>query len=356
MTSSRAPARLPPEWAPQEAVLLSWPRADGDFGADLPAAEAELAALARQIAARQGVRIVAPGPVERSRATAALAHAGASGVQLSELPCDDIWIRDYGPLTTLAEDNEGRTLVDYRFNGWGGKYPAARDDAVTTALHDAGAFGDARLERQPFVVEGGNIEFDGHGGLLANRRCLLDPLRNPPESDAALLDSLRQRLGAERLMLVDCPPLPGDDTDGHIDTLARFCAPDLIAWTAPARGRCEPLIDGPLEALREQLAALRTAAGAPYRLVALPLPDRLPEHRGEALPANYANFLIVNGAVLVPTYGDPADARACAALAEAFPQREIIAVPAAHLIRQRGGPHCASMQIPRSSPEPSPQT
>lgn len=352
MTASQATSRLPPEWAPQEAALLAWPRADGDFGSDLPAAEAELAAFARHIAARQGVRIVVPGPVERTRAAAALARAGASGVQLSELPCDDIWIRDYGPLTTLGDGDGGRTLVDYRFNGWGGKYPAARDDGVTAALHRAGAFGTSRHQSLPFVVEGGNIEVDGSGGLLANRRCLLDPLRNPPESDAALLDSLRHRFGVERVLLIDCPPLPGDDTDGHIDTLARFCGPDLIAWTAPARGQR----DVQLEQLREQLGALHTAAGAPYRLLALPLPDRQPEHRGEALPANYTNFLIVNGAVLVPTYDDPADARACAALATAFPQREIIAVPAVHLIRQRGGPHCASMQIPRPSPEHSAQT
>lgn len=355
MSAPCATTRLPPEWAPQQAVLLAWPRAAGDFGADLAAAEAELATLARHIAARQGVRVVVPGAVERSRAVAALERAGAGGVQLSEVPCDDIWIRDYGPLTTV-DDAGGGTLVDYRFNGWGGKYPAARDDAVTAALHEAGTFDGIRLAPLPFVVEGGNIEVDGHGGLLANRRCLLDPLRNPPESDAALLDSLQQHLGVQRVMLVDCPPLPGDDTDGHIDTLARFCAPDLIAWTAPARGRREPLLDSPLEALREQLAALRTAAGTPYRLLALPLPDRLPDHDGDALPANYANFLIVNGAVLVPAYGDPADARACTALAGAFPQRDIIAVPAAHLIRQRGGPHCASMQIPRTSPERNPHT
>lgn len=335
---------LPPEWAAQQAVQLTWPHAGTDFAPQLDAAQEQFLRIAAAIADSTPLLIVAP--VDDAQIEARLDAAGvpAERRRVLRLPADDVWARDHGPISVIED---GRLVHrDFRFNGWGGKYPADADDALTSALHAAGALpGD--IDRVPLVLEGGAIESDGAGTILTTERCLVDPARNPGQDRDAMERMLREQLGAERVFWLQAGQLEGDDTDGHIDTLARFCDERSIAYQA---------CDGPedphfamLEALAGALRALRTADGAPYRLIALPLPAPMHDLDGRRLPAGYANFLICNDQVLVPTYDDPADAEALARLREAFPAHRVRGIDCRVLVTQNGSLHCATMQIPALS-------
>lgn len=339
-------AGLPPEWAPQNAVMLTWPHDGGDWGAGLGAVEDEFIGFAAAIAHRQGLIIACRDPAHLAHVQARLTRAGllAAQAQLYVAPSNDVWARDHGPLTVRTPAG-GVQLLDFRFNGWGGKYPASLDDALTGALHARGAFGGAAMESLPFVVEGGNLEVDGEGTLLCNRDCLLSTTRNPVAVHDTLVRTLEQRLGITRTVWIRDADILGDDTDGHIDTLARFCDPGTIAFSA---GHPEDQAQhAALLALAAQLAELRRSDGAPYRLVPLPLPAPLHDPQGRRLPATYANFLIINEAVLVPVYGDPRDEVALARLRACFPHRVVVPLPANAITAQNGGLHCASMQLPR---------
>ncbi len=340
---SAPPARrLPAEWEPQAAVLLSWPVPGAGWGAHYPAVRAAWLTLARHIQRFQPLLVNLPPALDDAAARAALARLDPARLTLVSVPTDDNWVRDFGPLT-VYDDGQARWL-DFRFDGWGGKFPAARDDAFTGRL--AAALPDAPpVERSSLVLEGGAIDSDGAGTVLATRRCLLDPRRNPGLDAATLAAHLRASLGVRRILWLDNGWLAGDDTDGHIDMLARFCDRHTIAHVV-CPDRADPH-HAPLARLAAELAALRTADGRPYRLVPLPLPDPIHDEQGARLPASHANFLIVNGAVLVPVYDVPQDAAALAALAGAFPGRKIVPVPARAFIRQGGSVHCQTMHLPQ---------
>lgn len=265
-----------------------------------------------------------------------------SHVRLPLADSDDVWARDHGPITVL-EDGRAR-LLDFRFNGWGGKYPSARDDALSRHLAQAGAFGKTPMEHPDLVLEGGAIECDGAGTLLTTERCLLSPSRNPALGRTALEQRLQETLGVERILWLAHGGLAGDDTDGHIDTLARFTDTGTIVYQDCQDPRDEHF--APLQAMAKELAALRTAAGEPYRLIPLPLPHPLRNARGQRLPLGYANFLLINGAVLMPSYNDPADKNATAILATCFPEREIVPIDCRALTTQYGSLHCVTMQFP----------
>jgi agmatine deiminase len=335
---------LPAEWAPQWAILLAWPHAESDWAPDLPAVEAVYARLGREVSRREALVVACLDAAVAERARGLLAAAGAvmERVHLHLAPSDDTWTRDFGPITVLED---GRPLLlDFVFNGWGGKYPAERDDAVTRTLHAAGAFGPVPLERVPLVLEGGAIESDGAGTLLTTERCLLAPTRNPHLDRGATEGALRWHLGAARVLWLRHGGLLGDDTDGHVDTLVRFCGTGTLCYQA-----CENPNDANHEALAamaSELRTLRTARGEPYRLVPLPWPAPRHAPDGRRLPATYANFLVIDGAVLVPTYDDPADARALATLGRCFADRTPVGIPALPLIEQNGSLHCITMQLP----------
>ncbi|MFP4243533.1 MAG: agmatine/peptidylarginine deiminase [Ectothiorhodospira sp.] len=335
---------LPAEWAPQSAVLLTWPHPETDWAPILEEAEEVFVQIAREVTHRQGLIVACRDEAHEVRICRMLSGAGTvmERVVTALTPSDDTWARDHGPITVLEDGRP--VLLDFRFNGWGGKYPADADDAITRSLHRQGAFGDLPLRPVGRVLEGGAIDSDGAGTLLTTRSCLLAPTRNPDLDAAGVEAMLRETLGVERVLWLDHGHLEGDDTDGHVDTLARFCDPQTIAHVV-----CTDPSDphhGPLTAMTRELEALRTADSRPYRLVPLPLPAPIHDLEGRRLPATHANFLILNGAVLVPTYNDPTDADALAALQAAFPQREVVGIDCRALIHQSGSLHCVTMQIP----------
>lgn len=343
--------RLPAEWEPQSGVQLTWPHADTDWGPNLAAAEAVFAQIGAAITRHESLLVVcAPshqggdgGDEERGAVLERLAMAGADPdrVYLAVAPSDDTWARDHGPITVL--ENGQPRLLDFVFNGWGGKFPAEQDTRLTARLADLGCFGTHPVTAMDLVLEGGSIESDGRGTLLTTRHCLMTPTRNPALSQAAIEAHLREHLGAERVLWLEHGALEGDDTDSHIDTLARFCDPTTIAYTQAADARDPQHPE--LQRMAEQLATFRQANGAPYTLVPLPLPAPIVES-GRRLAATYANFLVINGAVLVPIYQDPADAVALERLATAFPGREVIGIDCREIIRQGGSLHCLTMQYP----------
>lgn len=327
-------------------VLLVWPHARSDWAIDLSAIEDLYSEFSLAISNRQDLLIAVHDSELLARVQTRLRLAGANmeRIRLASVASNDTWVRDFGPLSVRRGENW--ELVDYRFNGWGGKFDARLDDQLSAELHAAGWLGDKPMRGREIVLEGGSIESDGHGGLLTTTSCLLNPSRNPDMDRAAVEAELRRTLGAERILWLEHGAMEGDDTDGHIDTLARFCDAHTIAYQD-----CGDAADShfaPLRAMARELADLRDYQGNPYHLVPLPLPKPVfdPDD-GHRLPAGYANFLIVNGAVIVPVYRDPADDLALERLQGCFPEREIVAIDSRAAIRQHGGLHCLSMQFPK---------
>ena len=333
--------RFPAEWEPQSAILLAWPHAGTDWANRLGDVEDTYIALVQAITRFQPVLVcVADDDVEtyadiRLRSN----RVNMARVRFVTVAYDDTWLRDSGPITLRA--GNGFNLRDFRFTAWGGKFEAGLDDLLVETLAAQGVFGDAARQRIDFALEGGGIETDGHGTLLTTWRCLHE--RHPDASREELTAKLSAWLHQDRVLWLDHGALEGDDTDAHIDTLARFAPDDAIVFQA-----CDDEADShyaDLKAMAEEIAALRTRDGNPYRL--FPLPWARPVlDEGRRLAASYANFLIVNGAVLMPAYGDPADDAAAAVLAQAYPDREIVQVPCRPLIWQNGSLHCITMQLP----------
>lgn len=335
---------LPPEWAPQSAVQLTWPHGDSDWAPYLIEVEPVFVELARQISLRETVLIACHDEDLREHVRTLLLRAGVrqESLRLLVTPSNDTWARDHGPITVF-DDGKPR-LLDFGFNGWGLKYRANFDNQITRRLHAQGAFGDTPLQTIGLMLEGGGIESDGQGTLLTTAECLLSPNRNPHLSREELEAELRCLFGVQRVLWLHHGYLAGDDTDSHVDTLARLCSPDTIAYV-----RCDDPADehfAALATMETELQTFRTQAGEPFRLVPLPWPGPKHNAEGDRLPATYANFLIINGAVLVPTYRDAKDAEALSALAGCFPNREIIGIDCSPLIQQFGSLHCVTMQIP----------
>ncbi len=341
------PMRFPAEWEPQSAVLIAWPNADTDWADRLGEVEETYVALIAAITRFQPMVVCLADDDLQTYAEARLrsARIDMSRVRLiAQVEYDDTWLRDTGPITLRSDGPPAERrfkLLDFRFTGWGGKFAASRDDRLVGELAGRDVFRAYFVQSIDFALEGGAIETDGSGTLLTTWRCLHE--RHPDATRDELSAKLRDWLQQDRVLWLDHGYLEGDDTDAHIDTLARFAAPDAIVFQA-----CDDPGDAhyaELGAMADELAALRTREGAPYRL--FPLPWAQPIRDGERrLAASYANFLIVNGAVLMPAYGDPADARAAAVLAEAFPGHEIVQIDCRPLIWQNGSLHCITMQLP----------
>ena len=338
--------RLPAEWEPQSAVLIAWPHADTDWAQRLGEVEETYIALVAAITRFQPVVIcVADDDVQAyARARLSSARVDMGQVRFTEIAYDDTWLRDSGPITLRR--GHDFTLLDFRFTGWGGKFEASLDDRLVAGLHEAGIFLNSSRQAIDFALEGGAIDADGAGTLLSTWQCLHE--RHPDATREELSAKLANWLHQDRVLWLDHGYLEGDDTDAHIDTLARFASEDAIVFQA-----CDDPSDShytELQAMASELAALRTRQGQPYRLFPLPWPQPIVDagpNGSRRLAASYANFLIVNGAVLMPAYGDAADERAQAVMADAFPRHEIVPVPCRPLIWQNGSLHCITMQLPQ---------
>jgi agmatine/peptidylarginine deiminase len=334
------PPFLPAEWYPQSGVQLTWPHVHTDWADLLPEVEECFIQIAHEVAQRELLLIVTPDP-QTVKATISL-RVNMENVRSLKCETNDTWARDHGAITRI--DGNTPTLLDFMFNGWGLKFASDKDNLITRQAGEAGMLNGQYENRLNFVLEGGSIESDGMGTLLTTSACLLSPNRNGAMNKVEIEAYLKSAFHLQRVLWLDHGYLAGDDTDSHIDTLARFCSPDTIAYV-----KCTDVNDEHYEALKKmekQLQSFRTLSGEPYRLLALPMPDKIVED-GERLPATYANFLIVNGAVLYPTYGQPVnDRKAEEVLRKAFPNDEIIGIDCRPLIKQHGSLHCVTMQYP----------
>lgn len=336
-----------PEWVPLDAVMITWPYEGSDWAPWLAQADrcyqGLLAAITRHT---QALVLCHPtieldGLMERCRA----ADVEMARCRFEVIDVNDTWVRDYGPISVMNQQGQ-LELLDFRFNAWGGKYQANADDAVNAELAQRSVFA-APLVSVEFVLEGGAIESDGAGGLLTTEHCLMQPTRNPGLTRAEVETKLGEFLGVDQVHWLQSGHLAGDDTDSHVDTLARFCSADTIVY-ASCDDASDPHFE-PLQAMQAELSQLRTAQDQPYRLLPLPMPAPVFSPDGERLPATYANFLVVNGAVLMPTYGCAQDEEALAVLDTAFPDHVIEPVDCAVLVQQFGSLHCATMQLPRGA-------
>ena len=332
---------LPAEWVVQSAVQLTWPHKNTDWAYMLDEVEACFVDIAREIASRQLLVIVTP-EVEQVRTR--IAHeVNMENVRFVECDTNDTWARDHGGITVLCG---GKPVVyDFAFNGWGLKFASCYDNLITGRMCRDGIFNAEYRNRLNFIIEGGSIESDGCGTMLTTSECLLSPNRNGEWGRARIEAYLTEAFGLKQMLWLDYGYLAGDDTDSHIDTLARLAPDNTILYV-----RCTDVEDEHYNALCEmekQLQTFRTLDGKPYRLLPLPMAAPVYDEDGQRLPATYANFLILNGAVLYPTYGVPdLDAEAGRVIAEAFPGREVVAVHCSALIKQHGSLHCVTMQYP----------
>jgi agmatine/peptidylarginine deiminase len=336
--------RLPAEWERQSGIILSWPHAQSDWAGQLAEAEQIYLDLAREISLRETLLVTCFDQPHRQHVAQILqsGEAAMNNVRFAIAPGDDTWSRDYGPIGIV--ENNRPVLLNFTFNGWGGKHPAEQDNLITRHLQAQQIFATT-VRNIDFVLEGGSIETDGYGTLLTTTKCLLSPTRNPGLNPTQIETRLRTYLGIQRILWLKHGHLAGDDTDGHIDTLARFCDPQTIAYVS-----CDDPQDehhAPLQIMAVELADLRTTDNQPYRLMPLPLPAAIHDAQGRRLPATYANFLIINGAVLVPTYAVPQDVSALTVLQNTFPERAIIGIDCRALIQQFGSLHCITMQLPQ---------
>ena len=334
--------RFPAEWEPQDGVLLAWPHNNTDWQPIIDQVEQVYAEIVRQISLSEKVLIAAPLPMA-VEARLASSSVNLANVRTYPVGTNDTWTRDFGPLTVMQQGEP--MLLNFGFNGWGLKFPAFLDNCVTSHLYAMGAFSGISLETVGLVLEGGSVESDGRGTILTTAECLLNPNRNPHLSRGEIEEQIFRHFGAERVLWLENGYLAGDDTDSHIDTLARFAPGDTILYVA-----CDDPEDEhfeSLQAMRGELAMFRTRDEKPYRLLPLPWPQPRHDDNGLRLPATYANFLVTNGAVLVPTYDDPADSTALEVIRQAVADRSVVGIDCLPLIQQHGALHCLTMQLPK---------
>lgn len=317
---------------------MAWPHAATDWSYMLEEVEKCYHDIIAAITKWRTVILVAP---DFSRAAEVLSDIPRDRLITVTLPTNDTWTRDYGPI--CVETPEGIAALDYKFNGWGLKFAACLDNLVTSGLFDKGTLGCRRINRLSFALEGGSIDCDGNGTLLTTSECLLSPNRNGSTSKEEIEATLKEDLGVERIVWLNHGSLSGDDTDSHIDTLARF-APGALVYagcTDPADVNFTPLAK-----MKDEIIDLSQRGLLPTTLYELPSPPPIFDPDEEIqLPATYANFLAIPEAVIMPSYGCDTDIEAAETLRKAF-GREVVTVNCRALIRQHGSLHCATMQLP----------
>lgn len=344
MISQNDTYTLPPEWSPQSGAMLTWPHIHSDWKQFLITVEPVYIEIAREISKREKLIIVCYDNQHRTHIKKLFSGASidASGIEFTISQSNDTWARDHGPITVYK--NKTPVLLDFEFNGWGKKYACELDNGITENLVQSGILTKATHKKPGIVLEGGSIEVNGRGEMLTTTRCLLSNKRNPDLNQTQLEEKLHTLFNLKQIYWLDHGYLSGDDTDSHIDTLARFCNDDTIVYTSCDNKNDEHYQE--LKLMEEELRSINSKHNKQFNLIPLTIPDAIYNDAGERLPANYANFFIINGAVLVPVYGDKADINAVTTLKACFPQREIVTINCLPLIQQYGSLHCITMQFP----------
>ena len=335
--------RFRAEWEQQSGILMAWPHGGTDWIGMLERVQDCYRHIACAIMADEPLIVVTPEPDTVRRQ---LADAPSERLTIIDLPTNDTWTRDYGPLAVDAEDGSTR-LLDFTFNAWGMKFAANLDNLVTERLNRLGVLPCQLYNHRDMVLEGGSVESDGRGTIMTTTACLLSSNRNDAWDRNRIEQELCQRLGARQILWVEHGHVPGDDTDCHIDTMARFVPEGVIVCggAEPDSEECEDV-----ELMAKQIATFADADGRPYRQVMLPPAPILLDDEGHRMPTTYANFLITNHSVLVPTYGcQERDSEAVAVLQSLMPDRRAVGIDCRALVEQHGSLHCATMQLPIAS-------
>ena len=329
---------VPAEWAPHRAMWLGFPSHAALWEDDLAAAQGEVAALARALAGPGGerVRLMTGSPQGEADAHAQL--GGVEGVEIVPGAFGDIWLRDTGPI--FAAGPSGRQAHAFRFNGWGGKYELEHDDTVAARIAEASG---APLVAHDFILEGGAVDHDGEGTVLTTGQCVLNPNRNPGWTEAVAEAAFAKAFGARKVLWLG-EGLAFDHTDGHVDNLARFVAPGVVACPI-AFGRGDPNAAAYDDAAR-RLLSMTDAAGRKLQVMRIPSPGWINGPEKRPAPASHMNFLIANRAVIVPLYAAQPGAFAVQALEHLFPGRAVIGLKSSAILTGGGSFHCISQQEP----------
>lgn len=319
--------RLPAEWENQDCVLMVFPHAKSDWADNLLSAKSVFVKMASAICYKQKLILIC----DDIKSTKEL-FCYHDNISFVKLQTNDTWIRDFGPISIY--DNNRRKLIDFQFNGWGGKFDFELDNIVSKQLFEQLLFED-------FILEGGSIDSDGDGTILTTSRCLLNPNRNPNLTEKEIEEKLKTTLGAKKVLWLNNGFLLGDDTDSHIDTLARFVDKDTIVYVT-----CDEDDEhySSLKKMEDELKSFKTIESNKYKLIPLPLPSAKYKE-STRLPATYANFLIINHAILLPIYDDVLDSKMIELFKDLFPTREIIPINSLRLIEEGGSIHCSTMNI-----------
>jgi agmatine deiminase len=330
--------RMPAEWEAHRATWLAWPHNRQTWPGRFEAIPGVWAELVRTIARFESVEVLAGGESVMEVARAMVGDV--AGVRLHDIPTNDAWVRDHGPIFLAGSDGSEPALVDWEYNAWGGKYPPF--DLDNRVPEQVARVTGRRRFAPGIVLEGGALDSNGQGTMLVSGRCLLNKNRNPGLTPRRLEQCLAEYLGAGKVIWLDAE-IAGDDTDGHVDQIARFVGPQTVL--ASVEHDPADVNFGPLRSNYDRLCRATDHQGHPLKVIRLPMP-RPVYHEDNRLPASYANFYIANGAVVVPAFDDPADEEAARILARQFPDREIIGLPAVDLAWGLGAYHCVTQQEP----------
>lgn len=331
---------FPAEWHPQSGVQLTWPHLGTDWSDIFDEVINCYISISREIIKREKLLIVSHPNTDVGQY---FSEEEKKNIIITEIECNDTWARDHSAISVFIDNKP--TLLDFGFNGWGLKFASNYDNQINSRLYNKSVF-NSNVEYKShinFILEGGSIETDGKGTLLTTSQCLLAPNRNQPLNRDQIEEQLKSALGINRVLWLNYGFLAGDDTDSHVDTLARFCDEDTIAYV-----KCDDVNDMhyfELKQMEYELKSFVKSDGTPYNLLPLPMVDALYGNSGR-LPSTYANFLVINGAVLLPTYGTTKDEIAKKQLQKQFTDREIVGIDCRPLIKQHGSLHCVTMQFP----------
>jgi agmatine deiminase len=337
---------LPAEWYEQDAILITWPHAHSAWKTIIIEVEHTYVDLVTSISHYQSVIIQTHESLDIESISKKLNQNGANvgNCLFVLMNSNDTWARDHGPITVLTHDKQPICL-NFQFNGWGNKFASELDNQLNHSLQKHSVL--PQVKDIEWVLEGGSIESDGLGTVLTTSECVLNPNRNGDHSKEELIEYFKQWFGCEKVIFLEYGALEGDDTDAHVDTLARFAPKNMIVFQG-----CDDPTDShfkTLQAMKQELMESRNALDEPYILLELPMPTAKFSADGHRLPATYANFLITNKVILVPTYNDASDKKAMDIIQEAFPAHLVTGINALPLIEEHGSVHCITMQLPKGA-------